>query len=162
MANWIFDANDVEEREFAPIPEGNHRVRVLNVEEQCSRTQKQMLKLTLEVSGYSSKVWDYLVFDGSDEAARKRTNTKINQIAQSFGVNPNAVVQQMQLLIGKVGGVRIKHDNYNGEVSSKVSYYLDAKKTAELPPWKNAGSANAVSAQPINDFEPIGEDFMEL
>lgn len=159
MANWIFDANDVEDRGFTPIPEGNHRVRVLSVEEQFSRTQKQMLKITLEVSGYAGKVWDYLVFDGTNETARKRTNTKINQIAESFGVNPNAVVSQIQALVGKVGGVRIKHDNYNGEVSSKVSYYLDAKKTAELPAWKNAGNG---SVPTVTDFEPIGDDIVEF
>ncbi len=160
MANWIFDANDVEERNFTPIPEGNHRVRVLSVEEQFSKTQKQMLKLTLEVSGYAGKVWDYLVFDGTDETARKRTNTKIQQIAESFGVNPNVVVAQIQGLVGKVGGVRIKHENYNGEANPKVSYYLDAKKTAQLPAWKNAG--NGTAPLPTSDFEPIGDDIVEF
>lgn len=154
MANWIFDENDVEERDFAPIPEGNHRVRVLSCEEKLSSTHKQMIEFTLEVSGYAGRVWDYLVLDNTDETARKRTNNKISQIGQSFGVQPQLVATNSNILIGKVGGVRIKHDSYNGESRARVSYYLSADKVAALPAWKNAGGSNAnLDIEVIDDVD---------
>lgn len=143
MANWVFDENDVMDNDFAPIPEGNHRVRILSTEEKVSSTHKQMIEFTLEVSGYAGRLWDYLVLDNSNDTARKRTNTKINQIAQSFGVKPQTVVTNHNSLVGKVGGVRVKHNPYNGETRANVSYYLNADKVNALPAWKNAdGSTN--------------------
>lgn len=151
MAQWIFDANDVEEMEYAPIPEGNHRVRINSVTETMSRTNKQMFEIVLEVSGYAGKIWDYLVFDNTDETARKRTNTKINQIAQSFGVNPQIVVQNSNVLVGKSGGIRVKHSKYNGETKANVSYYLSPEKTSALPEWKNAGGTPTAGYDIIDD-----------
>lgn len=156
MAQWIFDANDVEEKEFAVIPEGNHRIRVFDVEEKTSSTGKQMYEITLEVSGYAGKVWDYLVFDNTDDSARKRTNNKINSIATTFGVAPQNVVSNPNSIIGKVGGCRIKHTKYNGDTRANVSYYLNAEKTAALPAWKNAsGNTANLNVEIIDDDEDV-------
>lgn len=157
MAQWIFDENDVEELDFAVIPEGNYRVRVQEVAERVSRTGKQMLELVLEVSGYAGKIWDYLVFDSTDETARKRTNNKISQIAQSFGVKPQIIPTNPQGLVGKVGGARVKHTQYNGETKANINYYLSPEKTSMLPEWKNAGGSTANL-----DIEVIDEEDVEF
>lgn len=155
MAQWIFDENDVEELDFAVIPEGNHRVRVQEITEKTSRTSKSMLEIVLEVSGYVGKIWDYLVFDNTDDTARKRTNNKISQIAQSFGVKPQVIPTNPQGLVGKVGGARVKHTQYNGETKANISYYLNAEKTAALPEWKNASGSTANMDIEVIDEEDV-------
>jgi hypothetical protein len=153
MAEWIFNENDVEENNFTVIPEGDYRVRVHSTQEKTSSTGKQMIEFVFEVSGYAGRVWDYLVLDSTDETARKRTNNKISQMAHSFGVLPQAVVSNPQSLVGKVGGCRLKHSQWNGETKVNVAFYLNAEKTKALPEWKNAGGSN-----PSLDIEVIDDD----
>ncbi len=155
MAEWIFDENDVDEVDFAVIPEGSHRVRVYEVTEKVSRTGKNMLELVLEVSGYAGKIWDYLVFDNSDATAKKRTNYKISQIAQTFGVVPQNIPKNPQVLVGKVGGARVKHSQYNGETKANIGYYLSKDKTTVLPEWKNAGGSTADLDIEVIDDEDV-------
>ena len=57
--NWNFNSNDYEEQSFKPIPVGDHRVRIASAEEQTSKSGNQMIKLVLEVSGYSSTIWRF-------------------------------------------------------------------------------------------------------
>ncbi len=142
MVNWNFNAADYEESSFAPIPAGDHRVRIAKVEEKTSRTGNAMLEIVLDVSGYNSSLWYYLVFMNDNP---KMTNQKLGQIFDSFGIQPGNM--NTASWVGKVGGARIKHELYNGENTAKVNYFLSREKVDKLPAWQEtAGKASVMGA----------------
>lgn len=133
MANWNFDPNQYEEKDFAIIPVGDHRVRIDDVEETISKNKNAMYEITLAVNGHSSKLWFYLVLDASDP---KKTNQRIGDFFNSFGITDHSMGTGKQW-IGKVGAVRVKHEEYNGNTSAKVAFVLNRKNQDKLEPWKN-------------------------
>lgn len=145
MANWTFDANQYEEQDFAIIPAGDHRVRISDVEEKVSSKGNEMYEITLEVSGYSSRLWYYLVLDRNDP---KKTNQRIGDFFNSFGIADRSMGSGKQW-IGKVGAVRVKHEEYNGNMSAKVAYVMNRKNQDKLPPAKFS-SATAAPIQPVS------------
>ena len=149
MANWTFDATQYEEKSFSIIPVGDHRVRIADVEEKTSRNGNDMYEITLEVSGHSSKLWFYLVLDGNDP---KKTNQRIGDFFNSFGITTPAMGNGKQW-IGKVGAVRVKHEDYNGSTSAKVNYVILRKNQDKLPPAQFSG----VVATPLTPIAPVSE-----
>ncbi len=142
MAQWTFNPNDYQERDFTLIPEGNHRVRISDVTERTFRSGNEGYEIVLEVSGYNSKLWFYLVLNASDV---KQTNQNIGAFFNSFGITGNQMGTGKQW-IGKVGAARVKHEEYNGNTSAKVQYLINRSKQDELPPWQG-NSAPAKSAE---------------
>ena len=51
-----------QEQSFDVIPEGKYRVRIKSAEKAVSKTGRDMIVLQLNVSGYSSILYYYLVF----------------------------------------------------------------------------------------------------
>lgn len=152
IKEWRFNADDYKENDFAPIPVGDHRVRIANVEEQKSNAGNDMLKLTLDVSGHGSSLWFYLVFMPDNP---QMTNQKLGQIFDSFGITPGDM--NTSNWIGKVGGARVKHELYNGENSAKVNYFLSRSKVEKLPAWVNAPGKASVTGGGSN-FTPVAND----
>lgn len=152
---WQFDPNQYEEKEgFSIIPAGDHRVRIEDVIAKQSKSGRDMFEITLAVSGHSSRLWYYLVLDPADP---KKTNQRIGDFFNSFGITDYNMANYPRWK-GKVGGVRVKHEQYNGENSAKVAFCLSRKNQDKLPPAKFA-SAAAENAAPVNNFAPItGED----
>ena len=148
--SWNFNASDYEENSFAPIPVGDHRVRIASVEEQTSSNGNDMLKITLDVSGHSSSLWYYLVFMPQNP---QMTNQKLGQIFDSFGITPGNM--NFNSWVGKVGGCRVKHELYNGENSAKVSYFLSRSKVDNLPAWQDAPGKASVTG---GGFEVLAND----
>lgn len=142
MANWTFDPSMYQEQDFSIIPAGDHRVRIMDVEEKVSRTGNEMYEITLAVNGYNSKLWFYLVLDTSD---RQKTMNRIGDFFDSFGITERNLGSGKQW-IGKVGAVRVKHEDYNGNTSAKVAYVIKRKNQDKLEPWKNVGGAAAPAA----------------
>lgn len=138
--SWNFNADDYKENDFAPIPVGDHRVRIANAEELTSKNGNDMVKLTLDVSGHSGSLWFYLVFMPDNP---QMTNQRLGQIFNSFGIPQNDM--NCQNWIGKVGGARIKHEQYNGEASAKVNYFLSREKVDKLPAWVDAPGKASVT-----------------
>lgn len=137
---WNFNADQYEERDFAPIPQGDHRVRIKEVEEKTSANGNDMLKITLEVSGHASSLWYYLVFLKDNPAM---VNQKLGDIYNSFGIQKGNM--NTQSWINKVGAARVKHEMYNGDVSPKVSYFIKKEKQDSLPAWKDAPGKASVT-----------------
>ena len=134
---WIFNPNDYEEKDFAPIPEGEHRVRVEDVVFKTFKSGNQGYEITLEVSGFNGKLWHYLVLKQDDP---KKTNQRIGDFFNSFGIADHNLGSGQQW-VGKVGAVRVKHEEYNGNMSAKVAYVINRKKQDKLAPWKDVAVA---------------------
>lgn len=155
MANWTFNPADYSANDYAPIPVGDHRVRINDVAEKTFNSGNEGFEITLDVSGHSGKVWYYLVFDHNDP---KKTNQRIGTFFESFGI-ADFDLTHYRGWIGKIGGVRIKHEDYNGSPTAKVAFCLSRKNQDKLPAWKENGNAPAAytGAQNTN-FEEIPND----
>lgn len=147
MANWNYNPNQYEERDFSIIPEGNYRVRISDVVEKVFRSGNEGYEITLDVAGRSGKLWFYLVLNKQNE---KQTNQNLGAFFNSFGIT-NTQLGNGRQWIGKVGGVRVKHEEYNGNMSAKVQYLLSKSKQDELPPWQDKAASMAQQPIEIND-----------
>ena len=144
MANWKYNPENYNESGFGLIPEGNYRVRIESALEKESRSGKDMVELTLAVSGYSTKIWYYLVFDNSNERMIQMTDQRLGSIYDSFNIEPGDF--NFDNWEGRTGGARIRQraDN-NGTMRSEISYFMTRKKVAALPAWIEPGQKPAQS-----------------
>lgn len=150
---WTFNPNEYEEQSFQLVPIGDHRVRINDVVFKKSKNSgNDMYEITLDVSGYGSKLWYYLVLDPSDT---KKTNQRIGSFFDSFGITDYNMANYPRWK-GKVGAVRVLHEEYNGENQAKVRFCLSRKNQDKLPPAK-FGNATAAAA-PMGSFAPIEAD----
>ncbi len=149
---WTFDPNQYEEKSFQVIPAGDYRVRIADVVEKRFNSGNEGYEITLDVNGFSSKLWYYLVLNASDP---KKTNQKIGEFFNSFGIQNTAMGSGRQW-IGAVGAVRVKHEEYNGSTQAKVAYVLSKSRQEGLAPWSGGSTAPAAptfSALPDDDVE---------
>lgn len=135
-----------EEQAFEPIPEGAHRIRIKAADKAISKAGSDMIALQFDVSGYTSTLYHYIVFmDDRPEI----TNRNLTQFFDSFkDINDGDL--NMANWIGKVGACVVKHDEYNGQKSAKIRYFLKADKQGVLPPWQEPG----IPAAPQANVEP--------
>ena len=134
---WNFDSNQYEQVSFKPIPVGDHRVRIQSAEEQVSKKGKQMIKIVLEVSGYNSTIWNWIVFDPENS---KLTNQKLGELFNSFDIQPGNF--NLSSWIGKVGAAKVKHEDYEGQPSPKIAYFIGKDKQSKLEPWKEPSNGS--------------------
>lgn len=139
---WTFNPNEYEAQDFQTVPVGDHRVRIYDVISKKSKAGNEMYEVTLEVSGYNSKLWFYLVIDPNDS---KKTNQRIGDFFNSFGITDYNLANYIRWK-GKIGAVRVKHEDFNGTTSPKVAFCLNRKNQDKLPAAKfnTEATANAV------------------
>lgn len=150
---WTFDPNQYEEKSFSIIPTGDHRVRINDVIFKTFNSGNQGYEITLDVSGYGSKLWYYLVLNPSDP---KKTNQKIGDFFDSFGIT-DYNMDHYPNWKGKIGAVRVVHEEYNGDQQAKVRFCLSKKNQGKLPAWKETGngSASPAPAATTGGFAPV-------
>ena len=151
--SWDFNADDYKKNDFAPIPVGDHRVRIEKVEEKQSSNNNSMLVLTLEVSGHSGRIWENLVFLPNNP---QMTNRKLGQIFDSFGITPGNM--NFSSWVGKTGGARVKHVAYNGEQTAKINSFLSRSKVDNLPAWTDAPGKASVTGGGSGMVDITGDD----
>lgn len=152
MANWTFDPSQYQEKNFEIIPIGDYRARIADVVEKTFKSGNQGYEITLDINGYNSKMWFYLVLDAANVA---QTNQRIGDFFDSFGITNHAMGTGKQW-IGAVGAVRIKHEEYNGQNTAKVAYVIARGRQDKLAPWKNTGAA--APAAPVEAKVEIPSD----
>ena len=148
--NWSFNPAEYEESSFAIIPVGDHRVRINDIAPKTFKSGNEGFEITFDVSGYGSKLWFYLVLDPNDT---KKTNQRIGSFFDSFGIT-DFNMSHYPNWKGKIGAVRVKHEEYNGSTSAKVAFCLARKNQDKLPAWKDSGNG----AASIGGFVEIPED----
>lgn len=151
---WTFNPNEYEEQDFQIVPVGDHRVRIYDVISKNSNAGNEMYEVTLEVSGFSSKLWFYLVIDPTDS---KKTNQRIGSFFDSFGITDYNMSNYTRWK-GKVGAVRVVHEEYNGENRAKVRFCLSRKEQDKLPPAKFCGATATAAPAVASGFTPIEAD----
>lgn len=137
--SWNYQRDD--SMGFAPIPEGDHRIRIKKAEMATAKTGKEMLTLEFEVSGQNSKIFHNIVFlpDRSEI-----TNRNLTQFFKSFKDIPEGDLN-VAGWVGKVGACRVKHEEYNGNTNARVHYFIEADKQGSLPAWvEPSNGSNAV------------------
>lgn len=148
---WDFNENDYQEQSFAPIPVGDHRVRISSIEEKKSQNGNDMLEIILDVSEYSGRIWYYLTFQPKNP---QMTNRQLGQIYDSFGITPGNM--NFSSWVGKVGGARVKHEQWKGDTREQVSYFLTRSKVDNLPAWQDTpGKASVTGGVPTVDTDEL-------
>lgn len=142
MANWNFDPSQYNERDFAIIPAGDHRVRISEVVEKTFNSGNNGFEITLEVNGHNSRLWFYLVLDQSNP---QQTNQRIGEFFNSFGIS-NTMLGNGKQWVGAVGAVRVKHEEYNGSQQAKVAYCIARSRQDKLAPWNSNNTAPTTAA----------------
>lgn len=145
---WNFQRT---EQQFDQIPVGDHRVIIDSAEKAVSKNGNEMLVLKMKVSGFSSMLWNYIVFMPDRPEI---TNQKLTQVFDSFAIEDGNF--NLASWEGKSGAVHVKIDDSGRSV---VSYYIHKKKQGNLPPWKNVQntSASASSAPMSSGFSPVND-----
>ena len=148
---WNFNPAEYEENSFTLIPAGDHRVRINDVVAKHFSSGNNGFEITLDVSGHGGKLWYYLVLDPGDT---KKTNQRIGSFFNSFGIT-DYDMGHYQGWKGKIGAVRVRHEEYNGEQKAKVAFCLAKRNQDKLAPWKEISSGNPAPAMApvINDDE---------
>lgn len=132
----------------APLPEGNYRIRVKSAEKAVSKNSgNDMIALQFEVSGSNRLLFHYITFLVDKPEV---TNRMLTAFFDSFKDIEDGNFD-MSSWIGKVGACHVKHEEYNGDVKERLSYFLKADKQGDLPPWSEpSGSSGG------------GEDFVTV
>lgn len=156
-----------ESIKFAPLPEGDYRIRIRSADKATSKTGRDMLALQFDVSGSNSILYHYIVFlDDKPEI----TNRTLTQFFDSFSDIPEGDFN-MRNWIGKVGACKVKHEEYNGDMTAKIHYFISGKRKDALPMWKEPPNSEerrystpAADAAKKDEFVPIpeGDDPFEL
>lgn len=150
MTTWTYNPNDYTARTFALIPEGDHKVTINNVEEKIFSSGNEGFEITLDVSGFDSKLWFYLVFDPKDRA---KTNQRIGMFFDSFAIHDHNF-SSFGHWIGKDGAVRVRHNMYNGSKTANVAFCLSRSQQSKLITPKANPFAERTS---ISNTTPVRE-----
>lgn len=141
---WIFKRE--ESSGFSTkVPEGKHRIRIKSAEKAVSKNGNDMLALQFDISGYNTTLYHYIVFMNDKPEI---TNRMLTQFFDSFKDIPEGDFDTSHW-IGKVGACNVKHEEYNGNVNAKISYFITPDKAADLPAWKEPeGTTSTVTNVP--------------
>lgn len=141
-----------EESQFEVLPEGQYRIRVRSAEKTKSKSSgNDMLALQFDVSGSNTILYHNIVFLPDRPEI---TNRMLTQFYDSFAGIPEGNTNLMAWL-GQVGACKVKHDEYNGNKTAKISYFIKADKQGVLPPWKEPTNNERPSTNDGTDFTSV-------
>ena len=143
-----------EETSFPVLPEGRYRIRIKSADKAVSQKGNDMLVLQFEISGSSTILYHYIVFmDDKPEI----TNRMLTQFFDSFKDIPEGDFN-MSNWIGKVGAVKTKNEEYNGQMRPRISYFIASDKQDDLPPWKNADGTTVTADGFLQLADDVADD----
>ena len=151
---WHYDADDFSEENYGLIPVGDYRAIIEKAEETSSQNSGlPMIKLTLKVNGYNSKLWGYIVLDPDN---RQRTNQTLGTVFNSFAITPGNM--DIDTWVGRMGAVHVRHkSDYKGTERAELGYFIYRKNQDKLPQWH--GDMGSVTLSQGGNIDPDMVDF---
>ena len=159
MITWNYNAADFKINENTLVPEGDHRVVVSRVTIKTYSSGNEGFEIMLDVSGYPGKLWHRIIMDPMNP---EKTNHHLGKFFESFGIT-NYDLNDYESWVGKDGAVRVKHDTYNGSISSKVLFCITRAYQAKLPEWREPYFTKTfdtpVSRQPFGNTPTMPNEY---
>ena len=125
--NFEVDLTDVQDS--FNIPDGNYKVRCINIEQSVSKGGNPMFVWTFEVSEGQHAGFQSKVFTAITPAAM----WKVAETVQALGVGQTGSVVKFKRtdVINKECGALIEATEYNGNTRSQISRVMSLKELAE-------------------------------
>jgi hypothetical protein len=129
MIPWDYDSNQYskEDFNFPLIPEGEYRVKMIDVKYKLSSTGKDMYVLKIGLVDEQGILFYNMVFDPDN---RQRTNQNLGRIFDSFDIPAGEM--DSNKWIGQIGAVKIKHETYKEKERAAVENFLTKERQEEL------------------------------
>lgn len=130
MPTWAYDASQYSKEDFALIPEGEYRVKIVESSSKQSSTLKDMIVLKLKVEGQPGHIFYNLVLDPWN---RGMTNQNLGRIYDSFRLPepPDDDIPYWSWA-GAYGAAKVRHKEYRGKLRAEIESFLTQEKQAEL------------------------------
>ena len=123
---------------YEVIPVGDYRVRIRSADYHISKNSgKESIKIEFDVSGTKNRLWMYIGCQPETHEQKVRLDQRLGELFEAFHMQPTMNLVQWA---GKVGGVHVKHEDYNGEKTAKIAYILRPDEQESLPAWQEPGS----------------------
>ena len=126
--NFEVDLTDVQSNSFT-IPDGNYRVKCVDVEQSVSKGGNPMFVWTFEISEGDHKGFQSKVFTAITPAAMWKVAETV--IALGVGQTGSVVKFKRTDVINKECGALIEATEYNGNTRSQISRVMSLKELAE-------------------------------
>ena len=126
--NFEVDLTGVQENAFT-IPDGNYRVKCVDVEQSVSKGGNPMFVWTFEISEGDHKGFQSKVFTAITPAAMWKVAETV--IALGVGQTGSVVKFKRTDVVGKECGALIEATEYNGNNRSQISRVMSLKELAE-------------------------------
>ena len=126
--NYEVDLTDVQSSAFS-IPDGNYKVKCVDIEQSVSKGGNPMFVWTFEVSEGEHTGFQSKVFTAITPAAM----WKVAETVQALGIGQTGSVVKFKRtdVINKECGALIEQNEYNGQVRSQISRVMSLKELAE-------------------------------
>ena len=126
--NFEVDLTDVQSNSFT-IPDGNYRVKCVDVGQSVSKGGNPMFVWTFEISEGDHKGFQSKVFTAITPAAMWKVAETV--IALGVGQTGSVVKFKRTDVVGKECGALIEATEYNGNTRSQISRVMSLKELAE-------------------------------
>lgn len=122
------DLTDVQENSFT-IPDGNYKIKCIDIEQSVSKGGNPMFIWTFEVSEGDHAGFQTKLFTAITPAAM----WKVAETVQALGIGQTGQTVKFKRtdVINKECGALIEKTEYNGKVNSQISRVMTLKELAE-------------------------------
>ena len=127
--NFEVDLTGVEAGGQFVIPDGNYRVRCVEVEQQVSKGGNPMFVWTFEISDGPYKGFQSKVFTAITPAAMWKVAETV--VALGVGQHGQVVKFKRSDVLNKECGALIEKTEYNGKTNSQISRVMTLQEMAE-------------------------------
>lgn len=130
MPKYKFNTGANESYEI--LPEGDYMVAIEKAEDRYTNSGNEAINLRLTVRDNPQKLFDMLVFT---EKAWFRIDQCVKSLAMKFEDGAEVEVTP-EILAGKIGKVRVSHEEWNGKTRARVYEWLTDWDRKEAEGWK--------------------------
>lgn len=151
IINWNYDEAQYKEHQydFALIPEGDHRVCIVQAEPKVFKNGNEGFEIELEVEGFNSKLWYCMSFDHNDP---QKTNQRIGTFFNSFGIT-NHDLSAYRQWTGARGMVHVKHNIWEGNTYANVVYCINKATQMKRLGQTSQATSQALQTDTRNIFD---------